>query len=346
MNTSPCRTSRNRASRRSRVLALAVILGQLGFGGGVAIAATPPQALGAALTSAEQPKGEFYRVWAAVGGVPNVGATLTAYAQSNPNGAEFTYKWFRDDKLINGATKDTYIVKAADKGHRIKVKVTAHKAGYAPETGTSVATNLVKAAGGRAVLWGQGEVSALIDDNHYLTAIYPVVTGIGNDKRSAELNQEFSDFTSQLNAIKAAYRAWEKEGLDDPAWSYAEYHELSYQLLKQTSEEATFQFDSYWYGGGAHGLQGSTIETFNLETGKLKTLSDYFPNTNDYKARIMAKLKVWATQHEFDVSDLDLKDVEFYVKDGKLHLIFQPYQIGPYAAGMPEFVTSMSALKS
>ncbi|WP_062315908.1 CAP domain-containing protein [Demequina maris] len=57
----------------------------------------------------------------------NYVAAKTGTWRPSPN---FQYRWFRDGKLISGATGKTYKLRWADKGHTIKVKVIAKKSGY------------------------------------------------------------------------------------------------------------------------------------------------------------------------------------------------------------------------
>ncbi|NKX50236.1 hypothetical protein HER39_06570, partial [Arthrobacter deserti] len=60
-----------------------------------------------------------------------VGRTLTARAGSWPSGTALKYQWYRSGKAIKGATHRTYRVAAADRGLRLKVRVTGPKPGYA-----------------------------------------------------------------------------------------------------------------------------------------------------------------------------------------------------------------------
>jgi alpha-L-rhamnosidase len=66
-----------------------------------------------------------------VSGTAKVGRTLKATRVAfSPTPTQLTYKWYRDGKVIGGATRSTYKVKQADAGHRVKVTVTAHAPGY------------------------------------------------------------------------------------------------------------------------------------------------------------------------------------------------------------------------
>jgi cell wall-associated NlpC family hydrolase/peptidoglycan hydrolase-like protein with peptidoglycan-binding domain len=52
-----------------------------------------------------------------------------------PGKVTLTYQWYHASKPISGATKATYKVKAADKGHTVKVRIRGARAGYLPVVG-------------------------------------------------------------------------------------------------------------------------------------------------------------------------------------------------------------------
>lgn len=80
-----------------------------------------------------------------VSGKPKVGRTLTANPGTwGPAGVVLTFKWYRGSKAIKGATTDTYRLTRADKGKRLKVKVTGRLDGYTTLTKTSARTARVK----------------------------------------------------------------------------------------------------------------------------------------------------------------------------------------------------------
>jgi hypothetical protein len=82
-----------------------------------------------------------------VTGDRNVNATLNADASGwAPEGVELTYKWLRDGKAITGATSSVYQQQAADKGHKIDVKVTGTLEGYTTATKTTATKTKTAAA--------------------------------------------------------------------------------------------------------------------------------------------------------------------------------------------------------
>lgn len=81
-----------------------------------------------------------------ISGTPTFGKTLTAKPGSwGPAGLTLGYQWLRDGKAIAGATTATYKLTAADVKHKISVKVTGSKVGYATASKTSAAKTVAAA---------------------------------------------------------------------------------------------------------------------------------------------------------------------------------------------------------
>ena len=77
---------------------------------------------------------------ATVTGSPMVGQRLVAGSTGwRPSGVRLHYRWLRDGHSIRRATGRSYQVRASDRGHRLSVRVTAHKAGYRSSTMISAA---------------------------------------------------------------------------------------------------------------------------------------------------------------------------------------------------------------
>lgn len=55
-----------------------------------------------------------------------------------------SYQWFRGAKKIKGATKKKYKVTKADKGKKLRVKVTGSKGGYTTTSKTSRKSATIK----------------------------------------------------------------------------------------------------------------------------------------------------------------------------------------------------------
>jgi hypothetical protein len=108
--------------------------------GAVAAAALDPAA---AAAPAAAPKA-FKAAKPVIKGKAKVGQKLKAKAGAWSPKPALSYQWYRGGKAIAKATAATYKVKAADKGKRLTVKVTASKAGYATAVKASAKTKTVK----------------------------------------------------------------------------------------------------------------------------------------------------------------------------------------------------------
>ena len=79
-----------------------------------------------------------------VSGSPRVGARLQSTTGTwNTRGLTFTRQWLRNATPIAGATGTSYVVRTADVGKRLSVRVTASKPTLAPGRSTSAATAAV-----------------------------------------------------------------------------------------------------------------------------------------------------------------------------------------------------------
>ena len=81
-----------------------------------------------------------------IAGTRRVGRVLTATPGTwKPTGTTLSYQWYRGTKKIVGATAATYLLVKADKGKKLKVKVTGTLTGYNRLTKTSKKTGTIKA---------------------------------------------------------------------------------------------------------------------------------------------------------------------------------------------------------
>lgn len=104
-------------------------------------------------------------------------------------------------------------------------------------------------------------------------------------------------------------------------------------------------FDFNTYTGGAHG--GHYVKSLNYTTnGERITIGDLFVPESAYLLRLSelsrTKLKAsldenlgnWA--EDGTAPTTDNFNTFYFGSDGMLHIIFQPYQVAPWAAGVPE----------
>ncbi|MDN0194208.1 IPT/TIG domain-containing protein [Streptomyces sp. S.PNR 29] len=80
-----------------------------------------------------------------ISGTAKVGKTLrTTNGTWSPAATSYSYQWYANGKAISGATKSSVVLKSAQKGKKITVKVTAHRTGHKDGSAVSKATGTVK----------------------------------------------------------------------------------------------------------------------------------------------------------------------------------------------------------
>jgi hypothetical protein len=79
-----------------------------------------------------------------IAGAKAVGKKLKAKAGAWSQAPELSYQWYRGGKRIAKATGPVYKLKPADRGQRIRVKVTARQAGFATAVKASAKTKRIK----------------------------------------------------------------------------------------------------------------------------------------------------------------------------------------------------------
>lgn len=108
----------------------------------------------------------------------------------------------------------------------------------------------------------------------------------------------------------------------------------------------------YQYTGGAHGMVNFSTSVYDADTGKIYTLSDIL---RDEQASVQYLYEqVQAMVGEFNPDNVwvregsgtDWNNYElFYVREGGITIIFPPYQIAPYAAGIFELELNWEELE-
>lgn len=96
------------------------------------------------------------------------------------------------------------------------------------------------------------------------------------------------------------------------------------------------------YTGGAHGFNMINGYTFNLNTGNRINISKASKYKANIKSKVVSKLKkkIEKNPNNYfedalqDVKNQKIKDYNYYLKDGYMYVIFNPYEIGPYAGGI------------
>lgn len=182
----------------------------------------------------------------------------------------------------------------------------------------------------------------------------PTVTIAGNEEAGEMIN---SDLHSRVDAFTAseqmrndALEFYEVSSKED--FSFHEYTESQFfSAVRSDTNVISFVISADSYTGGAHGFYAESGINYDAKTGKLinfEELSedpDKFYNetlaynrelaqTDEYKERMFEE--GFLGEDEFE--NVLYGDEKWYLSDEGLVFISNPYELGPYAAGIINFV--------
>lgn len=161
---------------------------------------------------------------------------------------------------------------------------------------------------------------------------YPQISGLTDEAEQA-INTVFKQ-KAEAFATASEKQASTRDG------SVEHKYDISQNFVVTFNREGLLSIvvDQNSYLGGAH---GSTIReglTFSINTGKQLELGDLMKAAPNYKQNLDKMLKERTKEVSFaDVSPGLNAKPDFYVKEGGIAILYQQYEIAPYAAGIPTF---------
>lgn len=189
-------------------------------------------------------------------------------------------------------------------------------------------------------------LETLVYENEAVSVKAEIPTIIGlpdpvvQDGWNTSTTQEISQFIQEIEELG-------KEALEESVgqpWSFLTYEAhtvVDTKLAEGYGLSVTVLY--YQYTGGAHGISFRKSTTFNLDSGKVLGLEDFFLEGYDYVAAINEFITeaIQANPEYYFSNDWGFKtignDQPFYVDSEDLVIYFGLYEIAPYASGFPEF---------
>ncbi len=130
--------------------------------------------------------------------------------------------------------------------------------------------------------------------------------------------------------------------------SFTEEFAIDASVKSENEKFVGMEISNEWYGGGAHGGFDLTLANFDRKDGHLITIEEV---VLDGKLDEFTKLSSDLFFKSFPKEDVEMLDVNrntFYLaknfsmgKDG-IRFVYQQYEIGAYAIGMPEIVVPLA----
>lgn len=175
----------------------------------------------------------------------------------------------------------------------------------------------------------------------------PQIKGIKNRKVEKKVNSKLKtlSYFKPFAEDQISHSINENDVLD-----YSYYGTFEVTFFKKNI--LILSLTGYYYPlGAAHGLSSKITSVINLDTGEFYSLEDLFNPNSDWKNRldsIIQKMIDKEPQYEYVYKD-GFKGIDegqnFYIDDNNLYIYFQPYDIGPYAAGFIIFKIPFSLIQ-
>ncbi len=136
-------------------------------------------------------------------------------------------------------------------------------------------------------------------------------------------------------------------GMNNSVWVHPSVGILSPRVLS-----ASWSVSTFW-SGAAHPDHGTSVVTFDLRTGERVETREFFTPGAEAMARVAAKVDAeLRKEYSDDQGDYYLETVtaenirnNVVVTPAGLQFLFGSYEIGPYAAGVPEVTLPYYALE-
>ena len=176
---------------------------------------------------------------------------------------------------------------------------------------------------------------------------YPQVSGLNSSTAQKKINgilyKHVQGSYKNYLQLKKDMDAYKKEAnCKRFPYSCSYYYGTSYKVKYNSKEKLSLIMYDDMYSGGAHGLRSVTTYTFNPKMGILYKLSDILTTKTKFE-KVTKYAKKYMVNHPtiFFTDAFTLKGFkvtnsnQFYFTNKGFYLIFQEYEVAPYAIGNP-----------
>lgn len=185
---------------------------------------------------------------------------------------------------------------------------------------------------------------------------YPSVSGTGsgrtdrmiNNRIKGQVNTFYDYVRNQLyrDAVDEYHTAMENN------FPFREFSAvLAYNVTYNKNCHLSMFRDQFQYTSGAHGSTIKMSDTWNIRTGRLVPMADYFRPGADYKCIILNEAIKQANkdpsiyfENYAQLMNQYFNPESYYLSDDGLVIYYQEYEIAPYTSGLPTFTIPYSLL--
>lgn len=117
------------------------------------------------------------------------------------------------------------------------------------------------------------------------------------------------------------------------------------EVTHNTKNKICVYFQEHQFAGGAHGGSGIYAYTYDLKEGKQLALTEVLEMDEESILKLVnqcinndIKSSKAGKYYEEKVDIKDIENIEFYILDGEVHIVFNEYELGPYASGIIDLI--------
>lgn len=180
------------------------------------------------------------------------------------------------------------------------------------------------------------QINRRILENDHISVYYPQVEGLENTEVEKRINRRILDLVEDLINSQR-----DEEAIVEITGSYL------VRLNKKSLLSIRFEIYSY-REMAAHGLTIVKSLTFDLNSGRVYQLDDFFRPDSGYLQFISQQIKLQIVQEDIPLiaafNSID-KNQDYYLSDKFLIIYFQLYEYTPYVYGIPQFHIPLEELE-
>ena len=185
-------------------------------------------------------------------------------------------------------------------------------------------------------------------DEINLSIKFPQIKGLEDKKFERDLNKRFREEAQRARkeAITTA-KEYNKDIIQDHLTPIKFEYISTFSVIEAPKAYLVLGFLNYQYSGGAHGISHQKYLNIRTTDHKILTLKDLFKEDADYKSLINAEINEQMKNRQikgeyFFTGSQGFtgikEDQEYYINTlGDIVIVFNVYEIAPYAAGIIEF---------
>lgn len=189
---------------------------------------------------------------------------------------------------------------------------------------------------------------------------YPIVSIEGNaaaaEKINADILERVNTFQADTTTLDTAREIYQLEAADSeyPFLGYSS--DMTFATVRSDSNVISFVMSFYNFSGGAHGNYYNLGINYNTKSGELipfdalgKAPGAFYADTLAYNKELAATESYQERMFENAIEDLETvlyEDEKWYLSPDGLVFISNPYELGPYVAGMIEFTIPYQDLEN